>query len=168
MKTEMQLSGFGEMLNLLHDLPPEVVSSKGGPVKAALKKGAQVILKQEKINLQAVTSNATSTGKRESTGLLLKSLIASRGKAPSGGKGERYLVRVKKRIYADANGKTVTTLQTAQLLEYGSSHQPMEPFIRPAFETKAKEAILTVEKEFISQMVKIVKALAKQRSAPKP
>lgn len=171
MKAEMKLTGLDGVLDTLKSLPPEVVSKRGGPVKSALRKGALVILKQEKANLQAVTSNATESGKRESTGFLLQNLIASRGKAPSSGKGERYLVRVRRKSYKRraemaAVGKkakkavSVTTLKTAQLLEYGSSHQPAEPWIRPAFHAKAGEAISTVETELVKAIDRVVKKLA--------
>lgn len=159
---EIKLSGLDGVLATLQALPAEVVSRRGGPAKAALRKGAIVILKQEKANLQAVTANTSDEGKRYSTGLLLKNLIASRGKAPTDGKGERYLVRIKRKSYARRGGKPVTTLQTANLLEYGSSKQPAEPWIRPAFAAKAEEAIKTVERELVAGIDKIVKKLAAQ------
>ena len=161
MKVEIQLSGLTGVYETLRSLPPEVVSKRGGPVKAALRKGAIVILKQEKANLQTVTANQTGE-ERESTGLLLANLIASRGKAPTEGNGERYLVRVRRKSYARKSGKAVTTLQTANLLEYGSSKQPAEPWIRPAFAAKAREAITTIETELVKGIDRIVKKLAQQ------
>jgi HK97 gp10 family phage protein len=159
---EMKLTGIDGVLSTLQSLPPEVVSKRGGPVKSALRKGALVILKQEKANLQAVTANQTDSEQRESTGLLLANLIASRGKAPTDGKGERYLVRVRRKTYARKSGKAVTTLKTANLLEYGSAKQPAEPWIRPAFAAKAQEAIQTTERELVKGIDRIVKKLAQQ------
>lgn len=158
MRLELRLQGLDGVLQTLQSLPAEVVSKKGGPVKAALRKGALVILREAKLNLAHSTGNLTADG-RESTGLLQKSLIASRGKAPTSGKGERYLVRVKRNVYA-RNGKAVTTLKAANLLEYGSSKQPAEPFIRPAFQSKAAESILTIERELVAGIDRIVKKLA--------
>ena len=149
MKVEVKVSGLDGVLDTLKSLPAEVVSKRGGPVRAALRKGAAVIQKQEKANLQAVTVNADDPDKAASTGLLLKNVVVTRGKAPSSGKGERYLVRVKRRVYARIGSKPVTTLKTAQLLEYGSSQQPAEPWIRPAFQAKAEEAIKGEDKEAI-------------------
>jgi HK97 gp10 family phage protein len=163
MKVEMKLSGIDGVIDTLHSLPPEVVSKRGGPALAALRKGARVILAAEKANLQAVTANQTSDEDRESTGLLAANVIASRGKAPSDGKGERMLVRVRRKTYArGGSGKPVTTLQTAQLLEYGSSQQPAEPWIRPAFQSKAGEAIATIERETVAGIDRIVQRLARQ------
>jgi len=162
MKTELKLSGVDGVLNTLRSLPPEVVSRRGGPVKSALRKGAVVILKQEKANLQAVTNNATASETKESTGFLLANLIASRGKPPTVGKGERYLVRVRRKTYQRKGGKAVTTLKTANLLEYGSSKQPAEPWIRPAFAAKAQQAINTVQTELIKGLDRVVKKLSQQ------
>lgn len=160
MKVEMQLSGLNGVLDTLRSLPPAVVSKRGGPVRAALRKGALVIHRQELANLQAVTANTTDAGVRESTGFLAKNVVVTRGKAPAGGNGERYLVRVRRKGYPDRTGKTVTTLAAAQLLEYGSSKQPAEPWIRPAFLSRAPEAIATVERELLAGIDRIVKRLA--------
>lgn len=157
----MRLTGIDGALATLQSLPPEVVSKRGGPVKKALRRGAVVIQKAEKANLRAITSNATASGRNESTGLLLKNVVVTRGKAPNDGKGERYLVRVKKATYR-RNGEIVTTHKTAQLSEYGSSQQPAEPWIRPAVISKGAEAIKTVERELVKEIDKVVAKLASQ------
>lgn len=165
MKVEVKLHGVDGVLDTLKSLPPEVVSKRGGPVRAALRKGALVILKQEKANLQAVTATAADEGMRYSTGLLLQNLVVTRGKAPAGGKGERFLVRVRRKSYPRKSGRAVTTLATANLLEYGSSQQPAEPWIRPAFAAKAEEAIRTVETELVKGIDRIVRKLAQKNRA---
>jgi HK97 gp10 family phage protein len=158
---EFKLTGVDGVLDTLKRLPPEVVSKRGGPVKAALRKGALVILNAEKANLRAVTANATESGKQESTGFLLKNLIVSRGKPPTSGKGERAIVRIRRKSYT-RRGKAVTTLKTAQLLEYGSAKQPAEPFIRPAFNSRARAAIGVIEVELVKGIDRVVKKLAAQ------
>lgn len=158
---EIRLQGLDGVLDTLKSLPAEVVSKRGGPVLAALKKGAKVIQQQEKANLRAAIANTADGAESESTGLLEKNIVVTRGKAPTGGNGERVLVRVKRKTYPDRSGKPVTTLKTAQLLEYGSSTQPAEPWIRPAFAAKAEEAIRTVERELLAGVNRIVAKLAK-------
>lgn len=160
MKVEVNLTGVDGVLDTLKSLPPEVVSKRGGPVKTALRKAAVVIFKQAKANLQSVTANATEEDKRLSTGFLMQNLVVTRGKQPTTGKGERYLVRVRRKSYP--NRKGVTTLKTAQILEYGSVKQTPEPWIRPAFESKAREAISTAEKELVKAIDRVVKKLAQQ------
>ena len=163
---ELRLTGVDGVLDMLRQLPPELVSKRGGPVKSALRKGAVVILKQAQANLQVVTSNETAEDKKRTTGLLAKNLIVSRGKAPNNGNGERYLVRVRRKVYPTKQGSShgglaVTTLKAAQLLEYGSSQQPAEPWIRPAFAARAPESIRVIETELLRGLDRIVKRLAK-------
>ena len=158
--TEVKVSGLDGVLDLLKSLPPEVVSKRGGPVKRALQKGARVIAQQAALNL-ARAIDALGQDDYESTGLLLKSLVVTRGKAPTSGNGERYLVRIKRKSY-QRKGAPVTTLKTAQLLEYGSSKQPAEPWLRPAFQAKAGAAVETTVRELRSELDRIVRKLGKK------
>lgn len=162
MKTFVDVSGLDGVLRMLQQLPEEVVSKRGGPVKLALKKGATVIYKQADINLMLATQGLVSDDKQYSTGLLRKNLIVSRGKEPVGSKGERYLVRVRRKSYPDRKGEVTTTLKTAQILEYGSSKQQPDPWVRPAFESKAEEAIRVISDDLRERLDKIVKKLARQ------
>lgn len=159
---ELKLTGVDDVLRLLKSLPPEVVSKSGGPVKAALRTGARVIQKEAALNLARSVDAFDEDGDPQSTGLLLKSLVVTRGKAPSSGKGERYLVRVRRKIYPDRKGEVTTTLKTAQLLEYGSSKQNPEPWIRPAFNAKAREAIEVTIKTLRQNIDRIVRKLGKK------
>lgn len=140
MRVEVKISGIDDTLRALKSLPTEIVSKRGGPVKLALAKGARFLRDEAKRNLEA----AIALNGDESSGLLLKSVIASRGKQAFGTKGERYLVRVKRKTYPDRDGKAVTTLQTANLLEYGSSNQPATPWLRPAVLSKGQQTINVV------------------------
>lgn len=160
MKVDIDIKGLDGVLDTLRSLPAEVVSKRGGPVRAALRKGALVIHRQELANLAAVTAIAASVEARLSTGFLAKNVVVTRGKAPTSGNGERYLVRVRRKGYPDRTGKTVTTLAAAQLLEYGSSKQPAEPWIRPAFLSRAREAIEVTERELLAGVDRIVRKLA--------
>lgn len=163
MRFELKLTGVDGVLEMLRRLPPEVVSRNGGVVRSALRKGAVVILKQAQANLRQSTANEPSYA----TGFLLSNLVVTRGKAPSSGKGERQLVRVRRKNYPGREGRSVgnkatTTLKAAQLLEYGSSQQPAEPWLRPAFAARAEEAIRTVEVELVRGVDRAVKKLSKQ------
>jgi hypothetical protein len=161
---EVKLTGIDGVLATLQSLPAEVVSKRGGPVKSALRKGALVILKAEKANLQAVMGHKVDGEERQSTGLVLKNLVVKRGKAPTSGKGERYITTVKRRVYARKSGKPVTTTQNAARLEYGArgGQQPAEPWIRPAVKARGAEAISTIERELVAGIDKVVAKLAAQ------
>jgi HK97 gp10 family phage protein len=158
-RIDLQLTGADDILAKLKSLPAEMVSKRGGPVLAGLRKGARLIRNQAAENLQAQMSGD------ESTGLLLKSLIVTRGKAPFGTKGERVLVRVKRRVYPGTGKGTgvraVTTIAVAHLFEYGSKHQPPRSFIVSAFKARASEAISTAVKEVSRGIDRITKRMAK-------
>lgn len=170
MKTEVKLRGVDGVLNTLKSLPAEVVSVRGGPVKLALAKGARVILAQAKQNLRA----AIAVNGDESTGLLEKNVVVTRGKAPSSGKGERYLVRVRRKQYPKGGqavgkgkrsrglAKAGSTLQTANLLEYGSSHQPATQWLRPAVTQKGEAAIHVMTEDLLRRVDVIVRKLAQK------
>lgn len=160
MKIEMTLTGVDGLLKTLKSLPPEIVSKRGGPVKLALAKGARFLRDKAKANL---TSQIARNGD-ESTGLLLQNVIASRGKAPFDAKGERYLVRVKRKSY---NKSKATTLQTANLLEYGSEHQPATPWLRPALNAHGRETINVVVNDLKNRIDKVIAKLAQQNSGTK-
>lgn len=161
MKVEFKLSGVDDIIKTLRSLPPEIVSKRGGPVKLALAKGARVIRDEAKKNLLAEIAR----GGDESTGLLAKNLIVSRGKAPHDGNGERYLVRVRRKAYENKKGKPVTTLKTAHLLEYGAENQPATPWLRPAFAATRQKALDTVISDLKGRIDKIVAKLAKQNAS---
>lgn len=154
-RIEFDIKGADNVLKTLQSLPPEVVSKRGGAVKLALAKGARLIRNEVKKNLQRTIKTD------ESTGLLEKNIIASRGKQPYGTKGERYLVRVKRKTYPDRDGRPVTTLKTANILEYGSEKQEPAPFIRPAAQAKAQEAINVIVNDLVKRVDKIASSMLK-------
>lgn len=158
---EFKLTGVDGVLDMLKSLPAEVVSKRGGPVKSALRKGALVIAREAALNLAHNTQNLTQDGS-ESTGLLARSVIATRGKPPPDQNGERYLVRLKKVAYMRL-GRKVTTHQTGRWLEYGTEKQPAEPWLRPAGLAKAGEAIRVIQTELVRGIDRIVKKIAKGR-----
>lgn len=182
MKVEVKMTGLEGVLDTLKSLPPEVVSKKGGPARAALRKGAMVIVKEAKKNFAAAVAQPGKSGVTESTGFTEKNIIAMR-KIPLGGvKGERYIVTVagkphpsgheytrKSRRKADSKRKVrsrkarqLMANDVAFMMEYGTSNQAATPWLRPAFAAKASEAIYTVERELIKGIDRVVKKLAAQ------
>lgn len=158
---EVKLQGLDGVLATLRSLPPEIVSKRGGPVKLALAKGARILRDEARQNLRAAIAQG---GDEQSTGLLEQNVVATRGKAPHGGGGERYLVRVRRKTYPDRTGKPVTTHKTAHLLEYGSLHQPATPWLRPAVLAKGEEVISVVTADLLRRIDLVVKKLAAQNN----
>ena len=166
MKVEVKLEGMRGLLETLQQLPPEVVSKNGGPVKTALRKGALIILAQAKTNLQNVT-RAASPDKQYSTGHLLANVVAQRSKPPSGMNGEAYRIRVRSRQAYPRKGAKVTAWKTGHALEYGSVKQPAEPWLRPAAASRYHEAMHTMKSELIKGIDRVQKRLAKQNQGRK-
>lgn len=158
MKVELQIHGIDGVLSTLEALPAEVVSKRGGPVKLALAKGARLLRDQAKDNFR----RSVAQGGADSTETTVESIVASRGKAPVGTKGERQLVRVKRRSYINAKGAKTTTLRAAQLMEYGSATQPARPWLRPAVQRRGSQIIDVVSEDLLKRLYQITKRLAAQ------
>ncbi|CAO3300300.1 hypothetical protein [Stenotrophomonas maltophilia] len=158
MKVELQIHGIDGVLSTLEALPAEVVSKRGGPVKLALAKGARLLRDKAKENFRS----SVAQGGADSTDTTVESIVASRGKAPVGTKGERQLVRVKRRSYINAKGAKTTTLRAAQLMEYGSAAQPARPWLRPAVQRRGSQIIDVVSEDLLKRLDQITKRLAAQ------
>lgn len=172
MKITLNVQGLDGVMQTLQSLPPEIVSKRGGPVKLALAKAARVIRDQARQNVSA----GVSARGNQSTGLLAKNIIVTRGrKGPVGSKGERYLVRVKPKVakYA-ANRRNVRSGRAGKVylaegpayygrfLEYGTSKMPAYPWLRPAVKQKGQQAIEVFTSDLNRRIEATVKKLAQQ------
>jgi len=156
MKMEMKIEGVDSLLATLQALPTEVVSKRGGPVKLALAKGARLLRDHAKDNFR----RSAAQGGADSTDTTVNSIIASRGKAPTGTRGERQLVRVKRKSFVNARGAKTTTLRAAQLMEWGSALQPARPWLRPAVQRRGTQVIDTITEDLLQRVDRITKRLA--------
>lgn len=175
----MKLEGLDGVLETLKSLPPEVVSKNGGPVRRALAKGARLIRDQARANFLVAVNAPGKTGITNSTGFTEKQIVTKR-KQLTQIKGERYIVTVryvlhpanrvleKARTHRRKGSKKTTKEQKirandiAYIMEYGSANQPATPWLRPAFESRKMEAIMTTEKALVQGIDRIVKKLALQ------
>lgn len=166
MKLEVQLRGLDGVLETLKRLPPEVVSKKGGPVLASLRKGARVLVKQSRDNFRAAVAMPGKTGITDTTGFTEKQIVSKRRRMPSGQKGERIVVTVNPKPHPTSKGKyrgrTIRANDIAFIMEAGNSKQPATPWLRPAFAAKSQEALRTVERDLVVRVDRIVKKLAAQ------
>lgn len=164
----IDIRGADKIMRLLRDLPKQLTAGKtGGVVAKALRKGARVLINEEKKTLQA----AIDVGKVYSTGQLIKKLTVKRV-AKHDEKGEKVQTSIRKGKYktkADGTPRTgkksqPTYYAVGSFLEYGTSTQPATPWVRPAFNAKAAEAILTTEKTLLTSLEKIAaKNLPRER-----
>lgn len=155
----MTIRGLEGVLDTLKQLPPEIVSRRGGPVKSALRKAALVIRKEAQANVRKIVLEPNVDGlPSDSTGLLEKSIIASRNPRPVGA-NEQYLVRVKRKRYPGQ--PKVGTQKVGYLLEYGTERRRAMPWIRPAM-SKAPQAVQVFTDEIKRGIARVVKKLAAQ------
>lgn len=158
----VDIRGVDGIVKTLRSLPAEVVSKNGGPVKLSLAKGARYLRDREREALKRVISSDWLDG--ESTGLLERSIIATRGKAPTGTRGERYLVRIKRAIYKRAASKPVTTQAVAYWKEYGTENQPARSFIRSTVMQHGERTVRIIVDDLRVRIDRTVKKLASQNS----
>lgn len=164
MKVTVEMRGLEGVLDTLKRLPPELVSRRGGPVLASLRKGARVLVKQSKDNFRAAVAMPGRTGITDTTGFTEKQIVARRRRMPGSEKGERVVVTVNPKPHPTSKGKyrgrTIRANDIAFIMEAGSSKQPATPWLRPAFATKREEALRAIESDLTKRVDKIVKALA--------
>lgn len=160
-----QIEGLEGVLKSLQQLPKEISQKRGGPVRAALRKGANVIRKQAQANVKAITAEPNVGGGDNSTGLLEKSITVVRGRPHRTLNGERMLVLVPKRRRYPIDKRTPTGIPVAmvgRMLEYGTSRRKPMPWMGPAFHAKKSEAVSVVVAELRKGIEKAVAALARR------
>lgn len=161
MQVKFSVLGIDEVLNVLMQLPPEVVSKRGGPVKTAVFKAARHVRDEERITLQRSLDIRREKGL--STGLLMKNVVMRRSKSLLQGKGERYVVKISRKNYPRKDntltGSKPSTLKSAHIMEYGSEKQLATPFIIPAFNRSNVRAFQIMVNELDIGIAKIIKRL---------
>lgn len=167
MAVEFKVNGLEQTLARMQALPKHLVSARGGPARAALRKGAVVIQKDAKARAPVASG-------------FMRDQIAVRrdGRPHLSGATEHYWVGVKlgkARRYANTKrnrgrarvGKTYMVEGNAyywKFWEFGFTHpktgkQMARPFLRPAFESKKEEAVGVIVTELNAGLDRIVKKL---------
>jgi HK97 gp10 family phage protein len=148
------LHGLDDVLRKLKALPPEIVSKRGGPVKAALRKGAKVISAQAVENINALADISPY----ENTGILADAVTVSRDPNPQkSGANERYRVHLRRKKHP--NG--VTAVAAGRYLEFGTEKRQPTPWLLPAFMSKRQQALDTVVSELNKAIDRIIKKLSR-------
>lgn len=146
------VKGLPQLLRAMQQLPAEIVSKNGGPLKRALFAAAKVI-KEEAARLAP-----------RRTGFLSTQLAVYRDRNPADAEGshfglasqgatERYLIGVRRRKKRYGNNKKNRQKERVgeafktedafywRFLEFGTDRAAAKPFMRPAFEAKKHEAV---------------------------
>lgn len=162
-RESVSIEGLDAVLRRLKALGPEA-SKRGGPVRAAVRKGAVVIQKQMQANVRAITSMPNIGGGDLSTGTLEKSIKPIRAKTPERYKGETYFLTVPRRARYAITPKTPTGIGVAtvgKMLEYGTSKRKPMQWARPAFHAKKQEAVTVMTDELVKGIARLERKLAK-------
>lgn len=164
---DINVGGLDQLMKNIKALPKEVVGKNGGPVRRALAKAANII-KDAAIARAPVRS-----------GNLQEHIAILRDRRPAAaGASERYMVGIRggsRTTYANSAknrrkglaGKTYEKQGPAfygRFLELGTSKMRPQPFLRPAFNENAQEAIVTFLVELDKDVQRIAARLA--RNAP--
>lgn len=148
-----------QLKGLADEFGPKAAAS---PVRAALRKGAQVMQRSAQAKV------------RVKTGTLKENIIVtSRGRPADGFIDMKVTVRAKAKRYAAnarnrRSGRVGTEYQDegplfyGRFLEFGTSHQPRTPFMVPAFEEN-KETVGVLIRDELAKAIE--KTLAKYRNA---
>lgn len=158
----VRIEGLEGVMKTMRELPPELVSKRGGPVRSALRKASKLMVDEMKGNIQKIIDEPNIGGIDKSTGLLLKNAITTRNSRMRQ-KGERYIVRVRRKKYPKkGDEKTVTTSQVGALLEAGTEKRQPMPWARPAFDAKKHEVPPLFVAEMRKNLERITKKLARK------
>lgn len=156
----VRIEGLEGVMKTLRELPPELVSSRGGPVRTALRNASKVLVNEAKANVQKIIDEPNIGGGDISTGTLQKNIITVRDSKMKA-KGERYYVRVRRKKYADGRTKKTAT-GVGALLEHGTEKRKPMPWMRPAFDSKKNEVVQFFPRELRRQLDRITKKLARK------
>lgn len=150
----VRLEGLKGVIDTLKQLPPELVSKRGGVVKAALRKGAVIVQKEMQRNVDRIIAEPNVDDRpTKSTGALLAAVkIRRRRSVDGGGNGEALSVGPGKKL-----GKFY-----AWFLEYGTERMRPHPFVRPAYEATKDAALSAIVQGLISGVDKALRKLQGQ------
>ncbi len=154
-----QIEGLDKLLEQLKQLPAELVSVRGGPVRKALARAAFMV-RDEARNLAPVR-----------TGLLKEQIAAIRNRNPRehnaneeygvgvrAGSRKRYSNtrrnRRKQRVGGEYSAPSVAFYW--RFLEFGTEKMSARPFLRPAFDQTRERALETFKLKLSEEIAKIV------------
>lgn len=159
----VRIEGLAGVLDVLKQLPSEIVSKAGGPVKLGLKKAAEGLRDRAQMNVQRIVDKENKDGEpSKSLGILKRAVIAKRG-GRMRVKGESYIIAIKRgQKYPASRGKNLTAAQIGRQLEYGTEHRDADPWMRPAYDEGKREAVETFTKEVTTRTEAIVKRLERK------
>ena len=168
MANAFDIEGLDDVIARLRRLPKEVSQKRGGPVRAGLRKGGNIIRKRARENVRRITDTPNIGGWDNSTGRLEKSIAVVRGKTSIYKSEERIFVLVPKRVRYPINKRTPTGIGVAtigRMLEYGTerSHGKRHRWMGPAYNAERENALATIIRETLAGIDKLEKQMGSGR-----
>lgn len=165
----VEIRGLTGVLDALKSLPPEIVSKRGGPVRASLRAAANVLRDQAKANVARIIAEPNKDGDNRSIGLLYKSIQTKRSKMKPGVRGEAFVVGIRRGqkypASRQARKEVVTAVQVGRLLEYETERRKPKPWLRPAFDAKGSAALAKFSEEMQKRTTAAIKKAEKLAAA---
>lgn len=153
--------GLDNFLAMANQLPKELVSSRGGVVLSALRRGGNVMKRAIKDEIQRIIDEPNVAGEYRSTGVLQKAVKTWRARRPQRLGGNEVLsVGVHPRAtYPDGTRAALV----AGVLENGTEHMEAKAPVRKAFDTNKQAALEAVIKGANAALDRAIKKLEKRR-----
>lgn len=148
-------------LDLLQKLPAELVSKRGGPVLAGLRRGGNLMRKAWREEIDRLLEEPNIGGTYRSTGTYAKAIKVSRMRRP-----ERIGANEAVRITVPGNatypdGERVAMV--AGVLENGTEHMGAKAPMRKAFDARKGEVLQAVVTGIDAGIQRAIKKLDKRR-----
>ena len=158
----VRMEGLEGVLKTLKELPSEMVSKRGGPVRTSLREASLLLVNQAKANVDWIVATPNKGGyPTKSLGLLRDNIITARDSKME--KGERYYVRIRRGLrYPPERGYNVSVFFVGRMLERGTEHRRPMPWLRPAFDAKKHEVLDLFTKRIRSRLDRLVKRVARK------
>jgi hypothetical protein len=119
----VRIDGLGGVLDTLRQLPPALVSTRGGPVRVALRKAAVLIQRAAQQNVRRIVEEPNRGGRPSfSTGALEASIRVRRLRMRAGVNGEAYWVGIGK-----VTRKYANTKQNRRRRRVGADYEILPP-----------------------------------------
>lgn len=146
----VHIEGLDGVLKSLRELPAEITSKRGGPARAALRKGANLIRNEARANVRRIVAEPNVGGLDKSTGRLARSISVVLANKRARADGERFFVMIPRSRRYPIDKRTPSGIPVAvigQMLEFGTSRMRPHKWMGPAFHSKKNEAVLVISSE---------------------
>jgi HK97 gp10 family phage protein len=138
-----------------------IKAKNGNPLRAALRQGANVILKQARANVDAIVAIPNVNGRDLSTGSLKRAIKVRRPnrrfwRAQHDEVARVYIDHKTRYPVSRAGTKYNRTNDIGMMLEFGTERRAPMPFMRPAFESTKQKAADTFRAEFEMRVKQLI------------